>query len=127
MAHAATNASLHYAAVGLTFHLCRGHRTLVTALPPPARATEQRYIDQARHVMAIQENLTLRQKVIAEYWADGPKSWLPPGHWCSFALFVSERAHGLEQLQATVARSGRGHVLHRRQRRLRREHRLLGG
>lgn len=66
--------------------------TLVAALPPPAKATEERYISQARHVMAIQANLTPRQKVIAEYWADGPKSVLPPGHWCSFSAFVSERA-----------------------------------
>ncbi len=32
-----------------------------------------------------------REKVIAEYWADGPNSELPPGHWCLFGAFVSQR------------------------------------
>jgi hypothetical protein len=36
-------------------------------------------------------NLTDRQKVIAEYWADGPSSELPPGHWCLFAHYISTR------------------------------------
>jgi hypothetical protein len=29
--------------------------------------------------------------MIAEYWADGPHSELPPGHWNLFARFVSHR------------------------------------
>jgi hypothetical protein len=29
--------------------------------------------------------------VIAQYWANGPNSELPPGHWCLFAGFVSRR------------------------------------
>jgi hypothetical protein len=29
----------------------------------------------------------------AEYWADGPSSELPPGHWELFAAFVSKRDH----------------------------------
>jgi hypothetical protein len=32
-----------------------------------------------------------RTKVIAEYWADGPQSELPPGHWNLFAQWVSRR------------------------------------
>lgn len=35
--------------------------------------------------------LTPRQKLIVEYWADGPESELPPGHWALFAQFVSQR------------------------------------
>jgi hypothetical protein len=31
--------------------------------------------------------------MIAEYWADGPHSELPPGHWDLFAQFVSARDH----------------------------------
>jgi hypothetical protein len=31
------------------------------------------------------------QKMIAEYWANGPHSELPPGHWDLFAQFVSAR------------------------------------
>ena len=29
--------------------------------------------------------------MIAEYWADGPNSELPPGHWCLFGAAVSRR------------------------------------
>jgi hypothetical protein len=36
--------------------------------------------------------------MIAEYWADGPHSELPPGHWNLFAQFVSARDHhGLDE------------------------------
>jgi hypothetical protein len=35
--------------------------------------------------------------MIAEYWADGPSSELPPGHWNLFAQVVSQRdGHGLD-------------------------------
>lgn len=60
---------------------------------PPALITSQSFLDQAKHVVSVQENLDPKQKVIAEYWADGPKSELPPGHWELFACFVSERDH----------------------------------
>ena len=36
-------------------------------------------------------NLTDKEKVIAEYWADGPASELPPGHWCLFGQWISNR------------------------------------
>jgi hypothetical protein len=36
--------------------------------------------------------------MIAEYWADGPQSELPPGHWSLFAQFVSRRdKHGADE------------------------------
>jgi hypothetical protein len=57
----------------------------------PQHPLSQGYLDQARHVMDVQVHLTPEQKVIAEYWADGPRSELPPGHWCEFAAFVAER------------------------------------
>jgi hypothetical protein len=31
------------------------------------------------------------RKVMAEYWADGPRSVTPPGHWNLFAQYVSRR------------------------------------
>jgi len=37
--------------------------------------------------------LTDRQKVTAEYWADGPKSEFPPGHWALIAQVVSRIRH----------------------------------
>ena len=58
---------------------------------PPQSPLSQGYLDQAKHVIDIQANLTPEQKVIAEYWADGPNSELPPGHWTEFAAFVAER------------------------------------
>ncbi|WP_308873809.1 vanadium-dependent haloperoxidase [Thiothrix subterranea] len=63
---------------------------------PPQLVLSQGFLDQARHVMDIQVKLTPEQKVIAEYWADGPNSELPPGHWTEFAAFVLERDYGGE-------------------------------
>ena len=57
----------------------------------PAAVGTPEYAAQAQHVIEVQQGLTEQQKVIAEYWADGPKSELPPGHWCLHAQFVSER------------------------------------
>lgn len=57
----------------------------------PAEAHQ--YIKQARQILEYSANLTDREKVIAEYWADGPSSELPPGHWALFAQFVSRRDH----------------------------------
>ena len=49
-------------------------------------------------VLQYSAQLTDRTKVIAEYWADGPSSELPPGHWSLFAKFVSERdSHTIDQ------------------------------
>jgi len=49
------------------------------------------YEAQVRRIVALQAGLGDEQKVIAEYWADGPNSELPPGHWLLFALYVSAR------------------------------------
>jgi len=64
---------------------------------PPATLTSQACLDQAKHVIIVQEKLQVKHKVTAEYWADGPNSELPPGHWELFAKFVSGRdAHTLD-------------------------------
>lgn len=64
----------------------------------PALYPHGSYVAQANHILRITAGLTDRQKVIAEYWADGPSSELPPGHWCLFAEFVSRRdGHTLDQ------------------------------
>ncbi|MDP9375321.1 MAG: phosphoesterase [Chloroflexota bacterium] len=62
----------------------------------PARGPVQahppgHYRKQADQVLDYSARLDDRQKVIAEYWADGPASELPPGHWCLFAQFVAQR------------------------------------
>ena len=58
---------------------------------PPQLLSAQGFLDQARHLIDIQANLTPLQKVSAEYWADGPRSELPPGHWTIFTSFVADR------------------------------------
>ncbi len=56
------------------------------------------YLKQAKQILDYSANLTDREKVIAEYWADGPSSELPPGHWTLFAEVVSARDnHTLDQ------------------------------
>jgi hypothetical protein len=58
---------------------------------PPAAFGSPEYEEQARRIVEVQAALDPEQKVIAKYWADGPSSELPPGHWLLFALHVSER------------------------------------
>jgi hypothetical protein len=41
--------------------------------------------------LADTSNLDDRKKVTAEYWADGPRSEFPPGHWAIFAQVTSRR------------------------------------
>jgi hypothetical protein len=70
------------------------------ALRPPAPATfgSPTYLDRCQEVIDVTARLDDRMKVIAEYWADGPGSVLPPGHWQLFGLYVSERdRHTLDQ------------------------------
>jgi hypothetical protein len=56
------------------------------------------YRKQALEILHLSAQLGDREKVIAGYWADGPRTETPPGHWCLFAQFVSRRdAHSLEQ------------------------------
>jgi hypothetical protein len=69
----------------------------------PARLGSAAYIAQAEALLDMSAGLTDEHKMIAEYWADGPRSELPPGHWNLFAQFVSRRdqhgvhSHGVEQ------------------------------
>jgi PAP2 superfamily len=74
----------------IPFALTSGNQFLP---PPPQELTSQGFYDQAKHVIDTQANLTPKQKVMAEYWADGPKSEMPPGHWTIFASYVVERDH----------------------------------
>jgi hypothetical protein len=57
----------------------------------PAVYPSRTYFEQAEALVAISANLTDTQKMIAEYWANGPHTELPPGHWDLFAQFVSAR------------------------------------
>jgi membrane-associated phospholipid phosphatase len=57
----------------------------------PAPFGSSTYLQQAEELIALSAGLTDKQKIIAEYWANGPHSELPPGHWDLFAQFVSAR------------------------------------
>jgi hypothetical protein len=59
----------------------------------PARYGSPEYRAQAEALLDLSAGLTDEQKMIAEYWADGPGSELPPGHWNLFAQYVSRRDH----------------------------------
>jgi len=64
---------------------------------PPALYPSPEYLNQAAQLVAISAGLTDLQKVTAEYFADGPNSEFPPGHWALFAQFVSRRdGHGID-------------------------------
>ncbi len=71
-----------------------------TALRPeaPPVAGSAEYKEAADEIVSLEANLTDKEKVIAEYWADGPKSEFPPGHWQLFGQYVSRRdRHDLDQ------------------------------
>src|SRR5262249_41735501 len=46
-------------------------------------------------ILQYSAQLDAGRKLIVEYWADGPASELPPGHWGLLAQFVSDRDHHL--------------------------------
>ncbi len=56
---------------------------------PPYKKHLAEFKEQAKEVLTISAGLTDKQKAIAEYWADGPGTFAPPGHWCEIAQFVS--------------------------------------
>lgn len=64
--------------------------------PPPA-CDSREYRAAYREVFKIQRALTADQKRIADYWADGPGTVTPPGHWNLIALDLV-RANGLSTL-----------------------------
>jgi hypothetical protein len=67
--------------------------------PPPGpdrlgNSFDPRHVD---NLLALTSDLTDRQKVTAEYWADGPRSEFPPGHWALIAQVLSrKRGHSLD-------------------------------
>lgn len=57
----------------------------------PARYGSSQYALQADDLIRLSAGLTDETKAIAEYWADGPGTETPPGHWALIATFCSER------------------------------------
>ena len=54
-------------------------------------SNDQAYRQQAEQVLRLNAELTERDKAIAEFWADGPRSESPPGHWNQLAHGVAIR------------------------------------
>lgn len=67
----------------------RDYKSYGLQAPPKFGSAE--YAAEARELVELSAKLTDRQKVIAEYWANGPHSVTPPGHWNLFAQWVSKR------------------------------------
>ena len=66
--------------------------------PPPAASPHGAYRAQANHVLHLNAHLSDREKMISEYWSDGPNTETPPGHWNLFAQLISRRDnHTLDQ------------------------------
>jgi hypothetical protein len=59
----------------------------------PALYGSPEYVQESQQLVDLSAGLTDRQKMIAEYWANGPHSELPPGHWDLFAQYLSARDH----------------------------------
>ncbi|MGW0810183.1 vanadium-dependent haloperoxidase [Nonomuraea sp. NPDC002799] len=73
-------------------------RSLADAVPAPVPYGSAGFATQSAEIVAETAGLDDRRKSIAEYWADGPSSETPPGHWSLFAQGVSARdRHGLDQ------------------------------
>jgi len=75
------------------FGMTKGEEFRTAVEPGPVKYGLPEYQHQAEELITISANLTDRQKMIAEYWSDGPYSEQPPGHWAQFAQFVSARDH----------------------------------
>ncbi len=74
---------------------------------PPLPGSTEPYVDalgltmsndeafrlQTEEVLQLSGTLGDREKAIAEYWMDGPRSETPPGHWNSLAHGISWRDH----------------------------------
>jgi len=59
---------------------------------------DQAYRDQVQEVLDTSAGLTTEQKVIAEFWADGPRTESPPGHWNQIAQDIALReGHGIDE------------------------------
>jgi hypothetical protein len=59
---------------------------------------DEAYDLQLEEIVHLTAHLTDEQKVISEYWADGPRSETPPGHWNALAHGISYRdRHTIDQ------------------------------
>jgi hypothetical protein len=57
--------------------------TMVTAIRPgpPPSTSSQKFKDETEEIYQITKKLTREQLRIADFWADGLRTYTPPGHW----------------------------------------------
>ena len=55
----------------------------------PAKKNTPEFWGQAAELLHISECLNYKQKVIAEYWSDGPGTFSPPGHLFEISKFIA--------------------------------------
>lgn len=69
---------------------------------------DEAFRQQTATVLEISGDLVDEHKVIAEFWADGPHTWTPPGHWVQIAVGISIRdQHTLaEDMELYLALTG---------------------
>jgi membrane-associated phospholipid phosphatase len=64
---------------------------IAIGLPPDIFTDAAHYAQNVDQILLYSAQLNAERKLIVEYWADGPASELPPGHWGVLAQFVSQR------------------------------------
>jgi hypothetical protein len=65
--------------------------------PPPPGADGSYNPTEVETALRDTSNLDDTKKVVAEYWADGPRSEFPPGHWALLGQALSrKRLHSLD-------------------------------
>jgi hypothetical protein len=60
-------------------------------VPSIQRDNPAKYKKNVELVLKYSAEITPERKLLVEYWADGPESEFPPGHWGLYAQFVSNR------------------------------------
>ncbi len=70
--------------------------------PPPPKFGSPEFMQEARTVMRVREQLTPEQKQIADFWAGGEGTPLPPGIWNQVALDYVDKANLSVPHQARV-------------------------
>jgi hypothetical protein len=73
------------------FAMTQGDEFRALVEPGPPKYGSHEYEKQAEELVEISASLTDREKMISEYWSDGPNSGQPPGHWSEFAQYISVR------------------------------------
>ncbi|GAB3986243.1 hypothetical protein GCM10028807_03240 [Spirosoma daeguense] len=80
----------NYGAV-MTWNFDAATKVKIRPAAPPALNSAE-FTKALDELKAIEKNQTREQARIANYWADGPGSYTPPGHWSRIAANVAHEA-----------------------------------